>query len=169
VAQEEEPTMIHGSLPNWRAATTAAALTWTLAAPNSLADEPAATRVCARVAPIINALIDFAETACVPGREAGGYTLMIVTKQTAVAGTTRRSYLLTVVAAVGKELDTVGTKRINAVAIMDRQLATQRKYLRIPVTDVLKISRDLRADLITLDQMYAAIEESAKVVDLPKN
>jgi len=160
--------MTQGALANWRAAAIVTVLGWALAATNSLAEEAAATRVCTRAAPIINALIDFAETACVPGREAGGYTLMIVTKQTAVAGTTRRSYLLTVVAAVGKELDAVGTKDINAIAIMDRQLATQRKYLRIPVTDVLKISRDLRADLITLDQMYAAIEESAKVVDLPE-
>lgn len=136
--------------------------------PPAHADEAAATRVCHRAAPLINSQSNLAKTACAPGREASGYTLMIVTRETTLAGARRKPYLLAVVAAVGDAPAGADAQDVTALAIMDRQLGMQRQYLRMPVATVIQLSGDLRAERITPDQMYAAIEQGLKLVDLAK-
>lgn len=145
------------------------ALLLLLVAPMVQSREAMATKVCDRSVPGINQLIDFAQTACAPGRDGSGFSLMVITSQSALDTAFRRkAYLIIVVGAVGKALDDVGARDITKIVIMDRYLGAQGKFLSIPAKEVVRISRAVRADKFdSLDAMYAAIESSTHTEQVP--
>lgn len=144
-----------------------------LCAANALATHPPKRRapsvdtglaICSRVQDAVNGLVDFTSTRCIPAL-ANGYGFVIISdKPVFAAPAAKKAWVLTVVAAVGKEMNDRALSG-GEMLLSDVASTRQRVAWSFPVNLARSLQHQIQHDQISLDDMYATVTRNLKKVN----
>lgn len=133
-------------------------------------DLSAGLAACGAAAKNINVLADFTITSCVPARsDTGPGVSFLVVGQTVFFREENRkqAWLLLVCAALGSRLNEDKKLVAHEIWLGDAALVGSRSALRIPAETCKSLQREMKADAITLPQMYQRMQAQMTTFKLP--
>ncbi len=116
--------------------------------------------LCAQIESLVDAVCDCTRTACrpTPGGNREMRSFVVLSSQPVFSGEdSKREWVLVAVAAVGYALNGNATVQGDEVWLSDTEQMRERVAYAVPAEVAKTLQRRIRANQITLDEMYAEI------------
>jgi len=141
---------------------------WSMSSLAQSADQGQA--ICYEVQNIVNALVDYTETKCLPvAKEAEAISFIVISSQPVFSReASKKAWVLVVVASIGKALNQRPGVKTNELWLSDINRMKGRVAYGMPVTVAKTLQRRIVNNKLNLDQMYSIIKKRLKKKVIPR-
>jgi hypothetical protein len=124
--------------------------------------------LCTEMVQRINIIVDYSETKCIPSLATTGTNFIFVTeKPLFLIETSRKAWMLVVVAAVGKALSDNSSYHADKIFVADVDMAKEKKFYVMSATLAVHLQRDVFVGKITGEEMWSQISAALRPYLLP--
>ena len=127
--------------------------------------------LCYQIEKIVNALVDYTQTACVPsaGKSPGAFTFILISSKPVFASeASKKAWVLVAVAASGDALNKNASVKAEELWLSDANEMKSRTAYVMPAALAKSLQRRIKADQITLDTMYSEVSKNLSQRNIPK-
>jgi hypothetical protein len=127
--------------------------------------------LCSQMEPLINTLIDYSYTKCLPNiTGAKGTTFIFITEKPVFAvEASKKAWIIVVVAAVGKTLNEKPSYRADAILLADVSMAKDKSYYTISAALAKSLQHKVYSGQISAEAMWGQISSALSPYAAPPN
>lgn len=117
---------------------------------------------CSAMERMINGLVDYTKTRCLPGTAKKGMTFIFISSEPVFSDSAAlKAWAMVVIGAFGNQFN--GTSYLtDSLILSDMRSMQQRTGYKIPADTAKSLQRRIKADQLTLEEFYAGIGASMK-------
>lgn len=141
---------------------------WSLSAVAQSAEK--GQSICYEVQNVVNALVDYTQTSCLPtAGKAGALSFIVISSQPVFSvEASKKGWLLIAVAAIGKTLNEKPSVKADELWLSDANQMKQRVAHVFPTSLARSLQRQVYDGQIDLERMYAVIKKNLVQKSIPK-
>ena len=126
--------------------------------------------ICYAVQNLVNALVDYTQTTCLPaGGKAGALSFIVISSQPVFSvEASKKAWLLVVVGTIGKTLNEQLSFKADRLWLSDANLMERRTGYFLPISLAKSLQHQVYNGQIDLEGMYAAIKKNLVQKTIPK-
>ena len=127
--------------------------------------------ICYQIEKTVNALVDYTQTSCIPtrGMAANSQSFIVLSSQPVFSvETSKKAWILVAVAATGDALNKSGSVKADELWLSDANQMKARTAYVMPVSLARNLHRQVKAEQISLDEMYGQIIRNLSQRNIPK-